>query len=207
MACGSCIKKLALKLIENHRKELDLIRAFELAEKAIERVESRQKLERKKHFFKVRIQSRLFKWTFLINFRATIFHSFLNRRLIWVGRGFNPAYSLACTGTNGTTHCEDDACIDPPHNRCARSCTGGTCTCPAPTDPHSHQTTSTCGQVYGGACGCRLSGGIYSCYSVGAVCICGGTCGYECDPGYTWNGALCVLSGYILRRLLVGEGL
>lgn len=38
MVCSSCVEKLAYKLLSNHPK-LDLIRAFELAEKAVERVE------------------------------------------------------------------------------------------------------------------------------------------------------------------------
>lgn len=42
MACGSCVHTLALKLIAHHRN-LDFIRAFELAEKAVERVEQRDR--------------------------------------------------------------------------------------------------------------------------------------------------------------------
>lgn len=40
MVCGDCVSKLAFKLLRNHSK-LDMIRAFELAEKAVERVENR----------------------------------------------------------------------------------------------------------------------------------------------------------------------
>lgn len=39
MVCGDCVKKLAYKLVNNHN--VDLIRAFELAEKGVERVEKR----------------------------------------------------------------------------------------------------------------------------------------------------------------------
>jgi len=39
MPCGSCVDKLALKLVLHHK--IDLIRAYELAEKGVERVENR----------------------------------------------------------------------------------------------------------------------------------------------------------------------
>jgi len=39
MGCGSCVDKLAKKLMERHR--IDMVRAYELAEKAVERVENR----------------------------------------------------------------------------------------------------------------------------------------------------------------------
>lgn len=39
MPCESCIDKLARRLMQNHK--IDMIRAYELAEKAIERVENR----------------------------------------------------------------------------------------------------------------------------------------------------------------------
>jgi hypothetical protein len=39
MPCGTCVDKLAHKLVEHHK--IDLIRAYELAEKAVERVEGR----------------------------------------------------------------------------------------------------------------------------------------------------------------------
>jgi len=41
MACQSCVDKLARKLLAHHPR-LDLIRAFELAERAVERVEARK---------------------------------------------------------------------------------------------------------------------------------------------------------------------
>jgi len=39
MPCGSCIDKLAFKLMRHHK--IDMIRAYELAEKGMERVENR----------------------------------------------------------------------------------------------------------------------------------------------------------------------
>jgi hypothetical protein len=39
MPCGSCVDKLAKKLMEHHR--IDMIRAYELAEKGVQRVENR----------------------------------------------------------------------------------------------------------------------------------------------------------------------
>jgi len=41
MVCGGCVQKLALKLLRHH-KHLDWIRALELAEKGVERVEKRK---------------------------------------------------------------------------------------------------------------------------------------------------------------------
>jgi hypothetical protein len=40
MACGSCVDKLARKLMRHHK--IDMIRAYELAEKGVERVGNRQ---------------------------------------------------------------------------------------------------------------------------------------------------------------------
>ena len=43
MVCGDCVDKLARKLMANHK--IDMIRAYELAEKGVERVENRGQIQ------------------------------------------------------------------------------------------------------------------------------------------------------------------
>lgn len=174
-----------------------------MAYKLVLRVERRQRKERIRIRYK-QVNSLVIKWLLLANWKATILHSLRLRRLVWVGKSYNPDYTLACTGSTGLPHCYDNVCLDPPHNSCISSCTGGSCSCPSPSDPHSHQVSSACGNVYTGVCGCRRAGEVYACYSVGATCPCTGTCGYSCDTGYTWNGSSCVPGAVVTAR---GDGL
>jgi hypothetical protein len=150
------------------------------------------------------LRNRLFKWTFIINVKATILHSFLHHRLIWIGKSYNPDYTQSCTGIAGTPRCRSDPSdpCPPAGGNCVESCTGGTCGCPAPL-PNSSQVASNCAINYIGLCVCRLIG---ACLQSGMSCPCENTCGYNCDLGFTWNGVQCV-SAKILRRLLVGVGL
>lgn len=102
--------------------------------------------------------------------------------------GYNPDYVQDCTGT------ESCAChlIVKPTGRCAQleACEGvqGGCGCPPPLANSSEvsegcTTTCGCGDFLPGVCPER------------ANCVCGGTCGYDCDAPYVWDpvGETCVL--------------
>jgi hypothetical protein len=191
MVCGPCLEKYRRRYRELGFSEAE---ADQRARRLLARVARRRRYDQVRDISS-RIRGALFKWCFLTSWRATLYRSARAGRLIWIGRGFNPDYTQACTGSAGAVSCTDDACLDPPHNLCDRACLGGSCNCPAPSDPHSHQVSSACGQIYSGACSCRFSGGVYYCYSYLASCACGGTCGYSCDPGYTWSGSQCVPIG------------
>jgi len=71
---------------------------------------------------------------------------------------------------------------------------GGTTSCPAPL-PNSHLVYSTCScepVTDSSACrDCRKTHIIGRCRS-SVPCKATGTCAYECDPGYVWNGSECV---------------
>jgi hypothetical protein len=201
MVCESCVQKLARKLAEHHR--IDWINALVLAEKAVERVERRgfksrpccqkrrQKLGR---IFGLPVQL-LSK----VNIRATLLWSWRLRRLSWVLRGYNPDYTLACTLTGSVTcygvlvHCTtDEDCLN------TYSCQ---CQCPSPL-PHSHNV-SLCTVTSVPDCPCSQTA--HRCGLVGSCSACNGTCGYDCDSGYTWNGIQCV-SAAVAKKYL-GDGL
>lgn len=76
-------------------------------------------------------------------------------------------------------------------NRFCRSASdcSGTCVCPDPLE-NSHQVSSTCS--------CEDCCGDYPIGTCpeGCNCKCTGSCGYDCDPPYTWDPVLeeCVLA-------------
>jgi len=109
----------------------------------------------------------------------------------------DPDYTKDCVG-GGVTACKIlEACVVNEDCYLPNLCP---CDCPDP-EPHSHQTIDNCSKIID--CLCEKS----SCVS-GNPCVCSGTCGYECDEGYTWNGEECEpVAGKLLRRLLVGVGL
>lgn len=125
-------------------------------------------------------------------------------RTVFVG---GSDYSLPCVGLNGVTSCVKDPadpCSGSNDGNCLHSCSGGTCACPAAL-PNSSQVSGACGQVYVGDCICNRVGPVYVCVKIGAVCQCAGVCGYNCNPGFVWNGVSCEPSGILLlKRMHVG---
>lgn len=110
-------------------------------------------------------------------------------------------YTQDCVGSTPShpQYCGSQTCRfrEPVYCMPASYCTG-TCTCPDPSDPHSHQVRDGCScddccVNYGLAC------------PEGCACLCNGTCGYDCDDGYVWDPVLeeCVLSA----KKPVGDGL
>ena len=157
--------KLALRLVMNHR--VNWIRALELAEKGVERVE--------KH----------------------------------VKRGNPSDYTQSCT--QGNCVAAADTCTEVFEDcRTSRNCIGGacgavsgSCTCPSPL-ANSHEVSGctqscvvvgTCARCVGGMC-------IPSCAAVTCAI---GSCGYDCDEGYEWDGENCV--SIVAVKQPVGDGL
>lgn len=147
--CGSCVHTLALKLL-SHNNKLDLIRAYELAEKGVERVEK--------------------------------------RRQIKPGIRGRDDYTQDCVGSTPgyPQFCGTQMCLPREPLGCTiRSACSGTCDCPDPLE-NSHQVTDGCDCE-----DCCPNYEIWNCPE-GCNCHCVGTCGYDCDEGYEWDGEACV---------------
>jgi len=199
--CKSCVDKYKLKYMKHG---FDEATATRMALKLLKRVRRRQRYEILKGI-KNRLQSWLFRWCFLTQWQATFLASFRTLSIMWIGRGFNPDYTQTCTGTCLTEYCPnyggycavigDCAMVNPP-------CGMNTCTCKAPL-ANSHQVSNSCTcQAVGTKCAvCN----IYStCTTRTFVCPCGGTCAFDCDTGYSWNGSQCVASA--ARKSMLGDG-
>jgi hypothetical protein len=158
MVCKSCLEKLAYKLIEHH-KHLDLIRAFELAEKAIGRVKVKEP--------EINVEATK-KWGRVIL------------------KGYNPDYTQPCIPVGACSYGWDgEECY-------LISSTCNSTTCPDPL-PNSHKISDCSGSAY-----------CYFTYRCIGHCGWTGTCGYNCDTDYTWNGSACVLPSVVVAK---GDGL
>ena len=179
--------------------------AERMAIKLLKRVRRRQRYEILKGIRNT-FQSWLFRWVFLTQWRATFLASFRSLSITWIGRGFNPDYTQNCSGTCTRTDCwlyaED--CGSP--NQCPMTnprCAMGSCTCPAPL-ANSTQVSNGCTCAVVGTV-CTACSGITSlCTTRNFTCPCAGTCGYNCNTGYTWNGSQCVVSA--ARKTMIGDG-
>lgn len=166
MPCCSCVQKLAKRLVENHR--IDLIRAHELAEKAIIRAETRQKTE--DAILTLQLLEALPQHPFLM---------------------FNPDYSQSCTGQTGCTtatcNFAGDICFIDTDCEAGASACGGSCSCKA-AKPNSHWVSGSCSCIrYLPDCqDCEGAPPKGKCKST-INCSCSGTCYYDCDDGYKWN--------------------
>jgi hypothetical protein len=204
MPCHSCLQKA----YEKYRAHgLDHQTALFMAKKLIKRVEKRKRKE-KIRFRYQHVNSFLWKWTFLCNWKASIFWSVKLRRIAWIGGGFNPDYTQTCTGTCALTACPMyhgycDVARD--CSALGTSCAMNTCGCPAPL-AHSIQISNSCIcngiSIQCSACSAHV------CVSASFTCPCVGSCGYNCSPPYIWNGVSCELPvTNVLRRLVVHVGL
>jgi hypothetical protein len=193
MVCKTCVDKLAEKLIDHHRAQLDLIRAYELAEKGVIRAERRRsKCPSCSRTFglKTLLLIDLKRWVFLTNWKATFLWSFKSRRIFWVGKGYNPDYSLLCT-PNGTATCSYDGetCYLVTNN-----CKTGSCPSPL---PNSTLTTNSCTAS-------QPLCTFHHPYTCSGSCIGSGYCYYTCTLPYKWNGSSCAIPSTAAPR---GDGL
>jgi len=112
------------------------------------------------------------------NVKATVYWTLKLHRHIWVGKGYNPDYSLDCVEKG---YC---ACFNYKDWYCRMSINVCNCDCPSPL-AHSSQVAKNCGTS------------IYSCGSLAEDCPCDclyciGTCDYNCDSGHYWSGSACL---------------
>jgi hypothetical protein len=182
MACGSCVQKLALTLIDHHRHKLDFIRALELAEKGVERHEKNKPEPQSLKFEGVR----------------TVTEEQMQKL------SFDPDYSTACTPT-GYCACYSSTkiCTYPVDCLSIIECDYS---CPSPPKAHSHFVSETCISDMSYTCNC---GGDKKCLAgKTCTCICTGLCYYSCDTGYAWNPVteLCEAIAGVAPHIL-GDGL
>lgn len=214
MPCQSCVEKWTDYYL---KKGFDNKTALKMANKVVERVEKRLQRERKDsepmfllekagegitfyHKKQHRLRGWLYRWSFFTNWKATFFQSFRLKRLIWIGKGFNPDYTQVCNACTQSGSClpKGDECVVTADCRNTAKCVGS---CPAPSDPNSSLVSNTCACSISSGCGCTAK----QCASTTWVCATPtGTCGYNCNPPRVWNGSQCVLS---TTREDVGDGL
>lgn len=116
--------------------------------------------------------------------------------------GFDPDYSQSCNAT-GSCRCysASQQCIDDADCYFASSCG---CACPDPL-PNSHYVSDTC-SGYKSGCECWWNAYYHEfrCVDFGCACGCPGSCYYDCDEGYEWDGEACVA---VAVKKIVGDGL
>jgi len=210
MSCIPCVEKWTRYYL---RKGFDRSEAEHMAKKLVKRLEKRLRREdldyiplylleegqgielftAKPHAWRMSVSNILRKWIrylLMTNWAAT----FRWRR--WIGLGWNPDYTQACTvGTCTITK----ACLAKgslcglPEDCILNGCASpGTCGCPAPL-ANSSQVSGCTQSCIGGSGNC---GGCVSNKCTSPVCTLPncttGTCGYNCSPGFVWNGLACV---------------
>jgi len=199
--CKSCVDKYKQKYMQHGFSEQEGTR---MATKLLKRVRRRQRYEILKGI-RNSFQNWVYRWCFLTQWRATLLASSRNLSVTWVGRGFNPDYTQACTGTCSTTLCVNYAQDCGGENDCRMlnpTCNIGSCACPAPLTNSSQVSSGCTCQAVGYKCQ-TCSEISYKCSTRNFTCPCGGTCGYNCNTGYSWNGSQCVASA---RKSMLGDG-
>ena len=186
MTCPSCVQKVYEKLLAHNVPPAE---AWERAKKGMKWTEARRRKERIRHFYK-HVDNFLWKWTFLWNWKASFLWSVKLKRFLWIGKAFNPDYTLACTGTCTAVACPNYGlgCADYRDCRIYATCPIGTCSCQAAL-PNSVQVSNSCNC---GVAGWKCLSCSVTCQIASFSCACVGTCGYNCDPGFHYDGAQCV---------------
>jgi hypothetical protein len=196
MPCLSCLEKAYARY---RAHGLDHEHARAMAKKLVKRVEKRKRKEKIRFFYR-HINSFLWKWIFLCNWRASLFWSIKQKRICWIGKGFNPDYTQSCSGACALTPCPViGSYCDRPRDCGALGtpCAMNTCGCKAPL-PNSVQVSNSC-ICSGTSTNCSVCTANL-CTAATFTCPCGGSCGYNCTPPYVWNGVSCqipvVTGGY-----------
>lgn len=119
-----------------------------------------------------RFRNEMYRWCFLTQWRATFWQSFKHRRLIWIGGGFNPDYTQACSACTKSGNCNV-------LGECgtAAQCYAYTTCNPICPDALANSTivSNTCACVVGG-CGC-VKGACTG--TIGTCATPTGICGYD----------------------------
>jgi hypothetical protein len=143
-----------------------------------------------------RLMFELKRWVFRTNWKATLFWSVKLLSLRWIGLGHSPSYTQACAIGNCAKVVTGCAKLADPcelgTDCITTGCTvSGACNCPSALEhsvPDGLGCSVSC--TSGGACG----GCVKSVKCAGPTCSasCPGTCGYNCDVDYHWDGVACV---------------
>lgn len=161
MVCGSCVDKLAFRLMRNHPRQFDMILAYEAALKGMERYEQHNHPEPKD----VELRS------LTIEEKAEL-----------AEQGIDPDYNAACVA-GGTCSCygrtKDCASNADCFNGSLCTVAAGACD-----KPNSHYVSDNCYSYTYGTCSC----GALIC-NIGKTCTCGagGVVYCACNDGYVWN--------------------
>ena len=203
--CKSCVDKYKQKYMQRGFSEQE---AERMATKLLKRVRRRHRYEILKGI-RNSFQGWLYRWCFLTQWRATFLASLKNLSVTWVGRGFNPDYTQVCSGSCASGNCPRYLLACSTNASCQADplvdCGVGTCDCAAPL-ANSTEVSNACGcPVDEPDSACMYCSGVIpnrKCQMHYYACTCGGTCGYNCNTGYSWNGSQCVLGGVAAKRLL-----
>jgi hypothetical protein len=186
MPCRSCLQKAYDKYRAHGLSHETSLR---MAQKLMKRVERRER-KAKIRFFYQYVNRLLWKWTFLCNWKASIYHK------RWIGKGFNPDYTQNCGGVCTQTTCPNYLVACTGILECIAggipNCAMGTCACPAAL-PNSTYVS--------GVCTCNhTANSCETCFAVTSrcsvhyvVCPCAGVCNYNCTPPFVWDGIQCSL--------------
>lgn len=142
----------------------------------------------------------------ITNWKATIVWSWRRKEWTWIGKGYNPDYSMACTGSCGTAsgNCPNylGSCAGSADCRMYTSCPISSCGCPAPSDPNSHQAVNNCYCSNTYVCtSCILT--ICKTKTYSYTCACASTCSYDCNVGFTWNGIQCIPIAVVALEIIM----
>jgi len=200
MVCKPCLEKWIKYYLS---KGFNQKQSIKMARKVIKRVAKRERQERFREL-KRKFNSFLRKWAFETNWKATLYW----RK--WIGKGGNSPYHYKydCLGTCSPMLCPYYLidCVDYgdcEYNFYPIECALGDCGCPSPL-PNSRKVSDDCACLSENKMVCRTCSMITLLCSIRwYYCPCSGSCYYECNDGYVWDGVQCVP----VAKVQFGDGL